>query len=174
MYRLLAATHNTTSLVNSHPNPSESSICYQLPGFYFVSCVLKIGVPVVRQHLCVFLTEDCSLAFSIQVLVDNFRVIRYDGEEPSDLYAICKSITSNVHCTHGIMCDVGGSFWEMHTKQLKITLILYKKWILPVEETTSGSRCGSSLAVFSRPASACPSDRVTQGVFLPLERSQRI
>ena len=26
----------------------------------------------------------------------------------------------------------------MHTNQLKITLILYKKWILPVEETTSG------------------------------------
>lgn len=35
-------------------------------------------------------------------------------------------ITSNLHCTHGIMRDVGGSFWEMHTNQLKITLFLYK------------------------------------------------
>ena len=54
--------------------------------------------------------------------------------------------------------------------QLKITLILYKKWILPVEETTSGGRCGFFLAAFSRPASACPSDRVSRGVFLSLER----
>ncbi|MUU10474.1 MAG: hypothetical protein EP146_03445 [Oscillibacter sp.] len=54
---------------------------------------------------------------------------------------------------------------EMHTNQLKITLILYKKWILPVEETTSGGRCGFFLAAFSRPASACPSDRVSRGVF---------
>ena len=67
------------------------------------------------------------------------------------------------------MRDVGGSFWEMHTNQLKITLILYKKWILPVEETTSGGRCGFFLAAFSRPASACPSDRVSRGVFLSLE-----
>ena len=58
----------------------------------------------------------------------------------------------------------------MHTNQLKITLILYKKWILPVEETTSGGRCGFFLAAFSRPASACPSDRVSRGVFLSLER----
>ena len=87
---------------------------------------------------------------------------------------IYKNITSNLHCTHGIMRDVGGSFWEMYTNQLKITLILYKKWILPVEETTSGGRCGFFLAAFSRPASACPSDRVSRGVFLSLERSQRI
>ena len=43
---------------------------------------------------------------------------------------------------------VGGSFWEMYTNQLKITLILYKKWILPVEETTSG---GGDAAFFLRP-----------------------
>ena len=49
-----------------------------------------------------------------------------------------------------------------------------KEIILSVEETTSGGRCGSSLAAFSRPASACPSDMVSQGVFLSLERSQRI
>ncbi|BFK87168.1 hypothetical protein I4200191B4_14740 [Pseudoflavonifractor gallinarum] len=36
----------------------------------------------------------------------------------------------------------------MYTNQLKITLILYKKWILPVEETTSG---GADVASFLRP-----------------------
>ena len=46
------------------------------------------------------------------------------------------------------MRDVGGSFWEMHTNQLKITLILYKKWILPVEETTSGVDVASFLRPF--------------------------
>lgn len=50
----------------------------------------------------------------------------------------------------------------------------YERIILAVEETTSANRCGSSLAAFSRPASACPSDRVSRGVFLSLERSQRI
>ena len=145
--------------------------------YFFVYCVLKIGAPVVSHHLCVSLTENCFWDFSIQVLVDNFHVIRYDGKEPSNLMiwkkqlTIYKNITSNLHCTHGIMRDVGGSFWEMYTNQLKITLILYKKWILPVEETTSGGRCGFFLAAFSRPASACPSDRVSRGVFLPLERS---
>lgn len=36
----------------------------------------------------------------------------------------------------------------------------YERIILAVEETTSANRCGSSLAAFSRPASACPSDSV--------------
>lgn len=54
------------------------------------------------------------------------------------------------------------------------TVLRYEKTILAVEETTSAGRCGSSLAAFSRPASACPSDSVSQGVFLSLERSQRI
>ncbi len=54
------------------------------------------------------------------------------------------------------------------------TICRNEKAILAVEETTSGSRCGSSLAAFSRPASACPSDRMSQGVFLSLERGQRI
>ena len=46
------------------------------------------------------------------------------------------------------MRGVGGSFWEMYTNQLEITWILYKKWILPVEKTTSG---GGDAASFSRP-----------------------
>ena len=44
----------------------------------------------------------------------------------------------------------------------------YERIILAVEETTSANRCGSSLAAFSRPASACPSDSVgllTKSVF---------
>lgn len=53
-------------------------------------------------------------------------------------------------------------------------LFKYEKLILAEEETTSSGRCGVSLAAFSRPASACPSDRVSRGVFLSLERSQRI
>ncbi|OUO38729.1 hypothetical protein B5F88_11225 [Flavonifractor sp. An306] len=51
--------------------------------------------------------------------------------------------------------------------------LIYEKIILSVEETTSGCRCGSSLAAFSRPASACPKGRLTQGVFLFAERSQK-
>ena len=39
-----------------------------------------------------------------------------------------------------------------------------EKMDLPVEKTTSGG-CGFFLAAFSRLASACPSDRVSQGVF---------
>ena len=58
--------------------------------------------------------------------------------------------------------------------QLWTASLIYEEIILSVEETTSGGRCGSSLAAFSRPASACPSDMVSQGVFLSLERSQRI
>ena len=60
------------------------------------------------------------------------------------------------------------------TAQLWTASLIYEEIILSLEETTSGSRCGSSLAAFSRPASACPSDSVSQGVFLSLERSQRI
>ena len=48
--------------------------------------------------------------------------------------------------------------------------LIHEEIILSVEETTSGSRCGFSCAAFSRPASACPSDRVSRGVFLLLER----
>ena len=54
-------------------------------------------------------------------------------------------------------------------EQLITASFIYEEIILSVEETTSGGRCGSSLA-----ASACPSDMVSQGVFLSLERSQRI
>ena len=58
--------------------------------------------------------------------------------------------------------------------QSMAVLFKYEKLILAEEETTSSGRCGVSLAAFSRPASACPSDRVSRGVFLSLERSQRI
>ena len=50
----------------------------------------------------------------------------------------------------------------------------YERIILAVEETTSANRCGSSLAAFSRPASACLYDSAAWGFFLSLERSQRI
>ena len=50
----------------------------------------------------------------------------------------------------------------MYTSQPKI---LYQICILSVEETTSGGRCGSSFAAFLRPASACPSGSMPQGVF---------
>ena len=56
-------------------------------------------------------------------------------------------------------------------EQLITASLIYEEIILSVEETTSGSRCGSSLAAFSRPVSACPSDRVSRGA---LEGSQRI
>ena len=59
-------------------------------------------------------------------------------------------------------------------QQFLTTLSRYEHMIIVLEETTSSSRCGSSFAAFSLPASACPSDRVSQGVFLSSERSQRI
>ena len=64
-----------------------------------------------------------------------------------------------------------GYIMRRMTTQLITASLIYEEIILSVEETTSGSRCGSSLAAFSRLASACPSDRVSRGVFLPLERS---
>ena len=66
----------------------------------------------------------------------------YDGKERFDPIIY----DNGLHFTHSMMCNAGGSFWEMYTNQLKITLILYKKWILPVEETTSAG-CG----IFLRP-----------------------
>ena len=54
--------------------------------------------------------------------------------------------------------------------QSTAVLFKYEKLILAEEETTSAGGCGVSLAAFSRPASACPSDRVSRGVFLSLER----
>lgn len=63
---------------------------------------------------------------------------------------------------------------KANLEQLITASLIYEEIILSVEETTSGGRCGSSLAAFSRPASACPSDRVSRGVFLSLGRSQRI
>ncbi len=38
------------------------------------------------------------------------------------------------------------------------------------EDHIWGGRCGFFLAAFSRPASACPSDRVSRGVFYCSER----
>ena len=48
--------------------------------------------------------------------------------------------------------------------QSMAVLFKYEKLILAEEETAGG--CGVSLAAFSCPASACPSDRVSQGVFI--------
>lgn len=50
--------------------------------------------------------------------------------------------------------------------QSMAVLFKYEKLILAEEETTSSGRCGVSLAAFSRPASACPSDRVSRGIFV--------
>ena len=67
-----------------------------------------------------------------------------------------------------------GLAMEEKLGQSTAVLFKYEKLILAEEETTSAGGCGVSLAAFSRPASACPSDRVSRGVFLSLERSQRI
>lgn len=57
--------------------------------------------------------------------------------------------------------------------QSTAVLFKYEKLILAEEETTSAGGCGVFLAAFSRLASACPSDSVSQGVFLSSERSQK-
>ena len=49
-------------------------------------------------------------------------------------------------------------------------LFKYEKLILSEEETTSAGGCGVSLAAFWRPASACPSDSASQGIFYRLKR----
>lgn len=59
-------------------------------------------------------------------------------------------------------------------EQLITASLIYEEIILSVEETTSGGRCGSSLAAFSCPASVCPYDSAAQGIFLSLERRRRI
>lgn len=50
--------------------------------------------------------------------------------------------------------------------QSTAVLFKYEKLILAEEETTSAGGCGVSLAAFSCPASACPSDRVSRGFFI--------
>lgn len=50
--------------------------------------------------------------------------------------------------------------------QSTAVLFKYEKLILAEEETTSADGCGVSLAAFSCPASACPSDRVSRGFFI--------
>ena len=50
--------------------------------------------------------------------------------------------------------------------QSTAVLFKYEKLILAEEETTSAGGCGVSLAAFSRPASACPSDRLPRGFFI--------
>ena len=46
----------------------------------------------------------------------------YDGKERFDPIIY----DNGLHFTHSMMRNAGGSFWEMHTNQLKITLFLYK------------------------------------------------
>lgn len=46
----------------------------------------------------------------------------YDGKERFDPIIY----DNGLHFTHSMMCNAGGSFWEMHTNQSKITLFLYK------------------------------------------------
>ena len=53
-------------------------------------------------------------------------------------------------------------------EQPQAVLLNDKKTILSVEKTTSANGCGLFPVAFSRPASACPSDRVSRGVFLSL------
>ena len=50
-------------------------------------------------------------------------------------------------------------------EQLITASLIYEEIILSVEETTSGSRCGSPFVAFSRLASACQLDRLKQGAF---------
>ena len=50
-------------------------------------------------------------------------------------------------------------------EQLITASLIYEEIILSVEETTSGSGCGSSCAAFSCPASVCPCDSAAQGIF---------
>ena len=46
----------------------------------------------------------------------------YDGKERFDPIIY----DNGLHFTHSMMRNAGGSFWEMHTNQSKITLFLYK------------------------------------------------
>ena len=49
--------------------------------------------------------------------------------------------------------------------QLCTASLIYEEIILSLEETTSGSRCGSSLAAFLCPAFVCPCGSAAQGIF---------
>ncbi len=50
------------------------------------------------------------------------------------------------------------------------TVLRNEKVIFSEEATTSASRCGSSLAAFSCPASVCPCGSAAQGIFYCSER----
>ncbi len=58
---------------------------------------------------------------------------------------------------------------EGKPEQSPTALFKYEKLILSEEETTSAGGCGVSRAVFSRPASACPSDSASRGFFYLLK-----
>ena len=59
-----------------------------------------------------------------------------------------------------------GLAMEEKLGQSTAVLFKYEKLILAEEETTSAGGCGVSLAAFSRPASACLCDGVSQGIFV--------
>ena len=55
---------------------------------------------------------------------------------------------------------------EKRLEQPVAVLFKYEKLILAEEVTTSTVGCGVSIAAFSRPASACPSDRWRRAFFI--------
>ena len=55
-------------------------------------------------------------------------------------------------------------------EQLITASFIYEEIILSVEETTSGSGCGSSCAAFLCPAFVCPCGSAAQGIFYCSER----
>ena len=59
---------------------------------------------------------------------------------------------------------------KANLEQLITASLIYEEIILSVEETTSGGRCGSSLAAFLYPAFVCPCGSAAQGIFYCSER----
>ncbi len=59
---------------------------------------------------------------------------------------------------------------EKRLEQPVAVLFKYEKLVLAEEVTTSTVGCGVSIAAFSRPASACPSDSAAWGIFYCSER----
>ena len=100
--------------------------------------------------------------------MEKIVLLYYLKKNPPDIQVLHDT---SVRCIRWIQHNEARSFWDVCTNQSKMTSFIYKKLILSVEETTSGGRCGFSFVTFLHPASACLSDRVSQGAFLFSERS---
>ena len=94
----------------------------------------------------------------------------YDGKERFDPIIY----DNGLHFTHSMMYNAGGSFWEMHTNQSKITLFLYKNGFYLWRKSHLWVDVASSLRPFHALRQPVQVTGSCRAFFLFSERSLRI